>query len=233
MVTQTDSTTEPRLPLSRERVLRAAIDLADSEGLQSLSMRNLAEALGVQAMSLYNHVDNKEDILNEMVDVLIAEIQEGIDGVDLAPSADNWKASIRHRALSARAVLMNHQWAPGVIVSRSVMTAAVLRYFDATLGTLLDGGFSIDLAHHAMHALGSSVLGFTQELFETDDPGPEVAAIFMAETPAAEFSNIVALANHVQHEEESILGTGCDDLFEFALDLMLDGLDRMLQTTAG
>ena len=227
MVTQTDSRTEPRIPLTRERVLRAAIGLADEGGIESLSMRKLGQELGVEAMSLYNHVANKEDILDGMVDAVVSEI-------DLSPGGTDWKSQLRHRVLSAREVMMSHQWAPGVIETRKTISVPMLKYMDSVLGIVVDGGFSIDLAHHAMHTLGSRLLGFAQELYDDSeelDASPEIAAL-MLQQMTAEYPNISALVAQITHDEDSIIGTGCDDQVEFvfALDLILDGLERIKDT---
>ena len=225
MTTQIEPIAEPRIPLSRDRVLRAAVRLADEAGMESLSMRNLAEELGVKAMSLYNHVTNKEDLLDGIVDILVNEI-------DLSSSSDDWKIAIRERVLSAREVLVRHPWAYRVIESRATLTPTMLRYMDSIIGIMRDGGFSIDLAHHAMHALGSRLLGFVQELFDDSEElasSPDVAAI-MLQQMTAEYPNISAMMIEITHDQDSIIGQGCDDQveFEFGLDLMLDGLERLL-----
>ena len=173
MVTQATSPETPRLPLSKERVLQAALDLADRGGSDAVSMRKLGQVLGVDAMSLYHHVRNKEDILDGIVDVVVGEIEP--------PAADtDWKPAMRRRVMAARAVMLRHPWAPRVIESRATPGPATMRYMESVLAILRDGGFSLDLAHHAMHVLGSRVFGFNQELF--DDTGgsavePEVAAL--------------------------------------------------------
>lgn len=221
MSAQRTPSAEPRTPLTRERVVRAAIELADRDGIESLSLRKLGHALGVEAMSLYNHVRNKDDLLDGMVEIIIGEI-------DLRPSMADWKTALRERVLSARAVLLRHAWAPRVIQSRSRPGSAFLRYLDSVLGTLREGGFSIDLAHHAMHVMGSRVLGFTQDLFddaEESGPGPELAAVLAREL-ADKYPYVTEMALAVSHEGG--LG-GCDDdqEFAFALDLILDGLGRL------
>lgn len=144
----------PRTPLTRERVLRAAIDLADQEGLDALSMRKLAKAVGVEAMSLYNHVANKEDLLDGIVDLVVAEIY--------VPRADgDWRAELRHRATSAHEVLLRHRWATGLLGSRVNVGPAMLRYIDATLACLITAGFSYEQADRAWNALDSHIYGFT------------------------------------------------------------------------
>ena len=162
MASRTEPRAEPRTPLSKERVLRAAVDLADKGGIESLSMRKLAQELGVEAMSLYNHVRNKDDILDGVVDVVVGEIQ-------IPPETSEWKTSLRQTMLSARDALLRHPWAPRVIESRKNPSPATFQYFESVIGILRKGGFSVDLTHHALHVLGSRVLGFEQELFKDSD----------------------------------------------------------------
>jgi AcrR family transcriptional regulator len=147
-----------RAPLSRNRVLRAAVALADHAGIQALSMRNLAQELNVVPMALYKHVANKEQLLDGMVDVIVGEIDPPAGGTD-------WKSAIRQRILSARRALLRHPWASQVIESRPNPTPVVLDYLNSIIGMFRAGGLSIDLTHHVMHALGSRMWGFTQELF--------------------------------------------------------------------
>ena len=225
MAAQTDPNGEPRVPLTKERVLRAAVNLADEGGIESLSMRNLGQKLGVEAMSLYNHVTNKDDILNGIVDIVVSEI-------DAPSSRADWKAAMRQRAISAREVLLRHPWAPRLMASRTKPGPAMLRYFDSTIGLLREAGFSIEMTHHAIHAIGSRALGFTQELFDenTEDLGPDVAAIFVRQM-ADEYPYITELVGEVSHDDDTTLG-GWDDQveFEFGLDLILDGLERLRDT---
>jgi AcrR family transcriptional regulator len=221
---------EPRLPLSRARVLDAAITLADREGIGSLTMRRLAQAVGVEAMSLYHHVANKEALLDGVVEVIMGEIEASVAELAEPSGPDGWKASVRARILAARGILLRHPWVPGVIESRTGISPPTMRYYDGLLGTMRHGGFSYDLAHHAMHALGSRALGFTQELFEPDDQGsggqdvPDVLVEMADQLP-----NLMEMMSEVAHDDpESTLGW-CDDQFEFefGLDLILDGLDRL------
>jgi AcrR family transcriptional regulator len=217
----TDITAAPRAPLTKERVLRAAIDLADDGGIESLSMRRLGQSLGVEAMSLYNHARNKDDILDGIVDTIIAEI-------GLVARGPDWKATLREQVFAARTVLLRHPWAPRVIETRENPGPATMRYMESVIGVLREGGFSVDLTHHVMHVMGSRIFGFTQELY--DDTGdaaadPEVAAV-MASQMRATYPYITELMLAVSHEGG--LG-GCDDdvEFTFALDLILDGLERL------
>ncbi len=212
-----------RVPLTRERVIEAAIAFADEHGIEELSMRKLGQELGVEAMSLYYHVANKEEIVHGMVDAVAQEI--GI--VDAGP---DWKAAMRTQILTAREVMKRHQWAPGVIETRKTMSMPMMRYMDSVGGIFRSGGLSVDLMHHAMHALGSRVLGFSQELYdesEAMEASPEAEAVMMQQM-ADELPNISAIIQEIQHQEETILGSGCDDdvEFRFALDIILEGLER-------
>jgi AcrR family transcriptional regulator len=226
MATQIDGNAQPRAPLSRERVLRAAVALADEGGADALSMRKIAQELGVVPMALYKHVSNKDELLDGMVDVVVGEI-------DPPPRGTDWKTAIRQRVLAARRALLGHPWASRVIESRTSPTPAVLQYMDSMIGIFRAGGFSIDLTHHAMHAMGSRLLGFSQELFDdTADVDPGMQAVMLREL-AGSYPYITELVMAITHDEASVVGQGCDDQFEFefALDLMLDGLERLRETT--
>jgi AcrR family transcriptional regulator len=225
MATQVEVSEPPRVPLSRERVLDAAVALADKGGVDALSMRKIAQELGVVPMALYKHVSSKDELLDGMVDVVVGEIDPPASGTD-------WKTTIRQRVLSARRALLRHPWASRVIESRANPTPTVLAYMDSMIGIFRAGGFSIDLTHHAMHAMGSRLLGFSQELFDdTADVGPGMAAEMLREL-ADRYPSITELVTAITHDQTSVVGQGCDDQFEFefALDLMLDGLDRLRHT---
>ncbi len=141
---------------------------ADKSGIEELSMRKLGQELGVEAMSLYYHVSNKDEILSGMVDHVVSQIE-------IQPMGDDWKVGMRRQIMAARSVMIRHPWASAVLESRKQITPAVMRYFDTVGGLLRQGGFSVDLMHHAMHALGSRVLGFSQELFdESGEDAPEI-----------------------------------------------------------
>jgi AcrR family transcriptional regulator len=227
MATKIDLDQEERAPLTRDRILRAAVELADRGGVEALSMRNVAQELDVVPMALYRHVANKDEMLDGMVDLVVGEIDPPETGLD-------WKTAIRRRILSARRMLLRHPWAAKVIESRTEATPAVIGYFDEMIGLFLAGGFSIELTHHALHAMGSRLLGFTQELFDdTPDVDPEAEAA-MYEAMADAYPNIAQLIGIVMHDDASVVGNrGCDDQFEFefALDLMLDGLERLRDTS--
>ena len=193
-------------------------------------MRRLGQDLGVEAMSLYNHVPNKEDVLDGIVDLVL-------DEVDLAPVSDDWRSAARSRILSARRVMLRHPWASGVIASRRQPSPRMLRYMDSMGAIMRAGGFSVDLMHHAFHALGSRVLGFSQELYDDSadlEATPEIQEL-MLRRMSQEYPNITAVMEQVMHDDASVVGTGCDDQFEFefALDLILDGLDRLRARAGG
>jgi AcrR family transcriptional regulator len=220
---------EPRIPLSRARVLRAAVKIADDAGLRALTMRRLAEEVGAEAMSLYYHVANKEEVLDGIVDVIASEINEVVDRVDLPAQGDDWKKAMRQRILTAREVFLRHPWAPAVFETRTNVSLAVMRYFDGIVRIMRAGGFTNDQAHHAMHALGSRALGFTQELFDPAAGGGGDADVEAMARMADQLPNLVGMLAEVAHDDpDSTLGW-CDDQyeFEFALDLLLDGLDRL------
>ena len=218
-----------RVPLSRERVLQTAVKLADQDGIGSVTMRRLADELGAEAMSLYYHVASKDDILDGIADAVAREINQAVDQVDV-PSADaNWKTAVRRKILAARQVLLRHPWAPGLFETRATTSPAIIAYYDALVGLMRDGGFSYDLAHHALHALGSRALGFSQELF---DPGDGAAAGDATAAPAdmaSQFPHLAAMLTEVAHDDQASTLGWCDDQteFEFGLDLILNGLDNL------
>jgi AcrR family transcriptional regulator len=225
MATRIEEETQPRTPLTRDRILRTAVGLADEGGVEAASMRKIAQELAVVPMALYRHVANKDELLDGMIDLVVGEIDPPETGVD-------WKTAVRRRILSARRALLRHPWASRVMESRTEPTPMVLAYMDSMIGMFRAGGFSIDLVHHAMHAMGSRLMGFTQELFnDTADVDPEVEAD-MWRAMADRYPNIAGLVEIVMHDDASVVGGGCDDQFEFAfaLDLLLDGLERIRGT---
>jgi AcrR family transcriptional regulator len=221
VVTQAGSTrAERRTPLTRDRVLQVAVDLADRDGIEGLSMRKLGQELGVDAMALYRHVQGKDDLLDGIIEVVVAEIER--------PQPDtDWKVALREQVMAARRVMLRHPWARRVLEERGTTGLAVLGYMESVLTALRDGGFSLDLAHHSMHVLGSRIFGFSQDLFDDSGrtPPPPEAAAALAET-LARYPRISELARSVSHE--GVLGA-CDDDVEFAfgLDLILDGLEQI------
>jgi AcrR family transcriptional regulator len=219
---------EKREFLNRDRVLRAAVELADRRGIDAVSMRGLADELDVVAMALYKHVRNKEELLDGMVEQIIGEIDSPIAGA-------GWMTAVRERVLSARTVLRRHPWARSVLETRVTQTPAVLEYMNSFAGMFLAGGLSVDLTHHVMHAIGSRMWGFTQELFDTSASpsaapamSPEMQ-VQMMQLMGERYPNILAIASYSAHDMGSTVGHGCDDQFEFefALDLMLDGFERL------
>jgi AcrR family transcriptional regulator len=223
MAAQTDPGAEPRARLTRERVLRAAVALADEAGVAALSMRRLGQALGVEAMSLYNHVANKDDLLDGMVDLVFGEIGLPSRGVD-------WAMAMRRRARTAREALARHHWAIGLMESRSRPGPATLRHHDAVIGCLRAAGFSIALAAHAYSVLDSYIYGFALQQaslpFKTPEEAAAVAENFLRQFPVDEYPHLAELT--IQH----VLQPGYDyaDEFEFGLDLILDGLERVRET---
>jgi AcrR family transcriptional regulator len=211
----------PRTPLTKEAVLRAAVELADKVGVDSLTMRKLAEKLGVEAMSLYHHVANKEAILDGMIDLVFSEIE-------LPSLRANWKSAMRRRAISAREVLTRHTWAIGLLESRSNPGLATLRHHDAVIGCLRKGGFSIAMAAHAFSALDSYIYGFVmQEVklpFQTSEELEAMGRRMMAELPLADFPWFTEMM--VEHAMKP--GYAYAKEFTFGLDLILDGLERAL-----
>jgi AcrR family transcriptional regulator len=212
-----------RRPLSRDRVLRAAVRLADEGGLESVSMRKLGQVLRVEAMSLYKHVASKNDILDGIADLVVGDIE--------VPSGDvDWRPAIRRGAISAHEVLLRHPWASSLIESRRNAGPARRRYLDGVIGVLSAAGFTMPMAMRAIMALDSYTYGFVlQELawpFDTEDAS-EVASAFARGLPANEYPNLLAMAEMVATAPR---GVPVD--FEFGLDLILDGLER-LRDTAG
>ncbi|MET8154511.1 TetR/AcrR family transcriptional regulator C-terminal domain-containing protein [Actinoplanes sp. NPDC049668] len=211
------------MALSRERVLHAAVALADVIGIEALSMRKLAQELGVVPMALYKHVANRDELVDGMVDTVVARIDAPEHGTD-------WKPAVRQRVLSARRTMLRHPWVSRAIETRQAPTPAVLGYLDSVIGMFRAGGFSADLTHHVMHAMGSRVLGFTQELFTAQEgPADPAAAAAAARELAAAFPYVAEMALAAAHEDASIVGSGCDDQFEFefALEVLLDGFERL------
>jgi AcrR family transcriptional regulator len=222
MAQRTQHTTEIRSPLNRERVLRAAVGLADESGIDSLSMRKLGDVVGVEAMSLYNHVTNKSDLLDGMIDVVFGEI-------DLPTGRTGWRKAMRQRAVSARNVLARHRWAIGLMESRTSPGPATLRHHDTVLGTLRRGGFSVEMTAHAFSVLDSYIYGFAlQEAslpFDTGEQTVELAKQILARAPATDYPHLTELT--IEH----VLKPGYDygKEFEIGLDLILDGLQRWIR----
>ena len=225
MPTRPTPSPEPRVPLSRERVLGAAVLLADEDGLESLTMRSLGLRLGVEAMSLYNHVANKDDLLDGMVDLVVSEIDLPADTVD-------WTGAMRRRAISAQAVFSRHPWASALVDSRESSGPARLRYFDWVIGTLRRAGFSLEMAVRAFSLLDSYIYGFGRQQLNMsagrEGKPEEVTEAFLQALPADEYPYLREMV--VEHA----MKTGYDESadFAFGLDLILDGLQRLLDRAA-
>lgn len=217
MATQTRPSTEARVPLSRERVLRAAIGLADETGIETLSMRKLGQELGVEAMSLYNHVANKDDILTGMVDIVVGEIALPVAGT-------NWKTAIRRTATSAYKVLLGHPWAANLVLSGPGLSYARLRYMDGILGSLRKSGFSAEMTDHAYHALDSHIMGFTLWQVGISAGLANISSVedFLRELDRDAYPH---LAEHAQ-QHMKVRDPEDEGEFAFGLDLIMDGLEH-------
>jgi AcrR family transcriptional regulator len=203
--------TSPRRPLTKGRVLQAAVDVADREGLDALTMRRLGAELGVEAMSLYKHVANKEEILDGIVELVVGEIEIPSEGTE-------WKEAMRRRTVSAREVLSRHSWAIGLLEARGSRGPTARRYLDAILGNLRSAGFSIENAVHAFWVLDCYVYGHviqeTSLAFKSSEEMTDSAGF-------DEYPHLVEIAQPARRSAYSF-----DNEFEFGLDLILDALDR-------
>jgi AcrR family transcriptional regulator len=214
-----------RQPLSRERVLAAGVTVADAEGLRAVTMRRVAEHLGCEAMTLYYYVDDKAGLLAGLTESIVDEVSAATLDPQITVDVVGWVEVVRRRCLAAREVMLRHPWAPSLVATRSQVPPNVAPIFEALVGTMTDGGCSYELAHRAIHALGSMLFGFTQELFEpaADDDGSsqeEFAAMAVA------LPHLARLAEVAVHEARGSLSV-CDTQseFEFTLGLILDGLE--------
>jgi AcrR family transcriptional regulator len=218
MATPTIPGTEPRSRLSRERVLSAAIAHADADGLEALSMRKLADELGVAPMALYRHVANRDDLVDGMVDVVFSEI-------DLPSDGESWRTAMRKRAVSVRDALLRHRWAIGLMESRRNPGPANLRHHDAVIASLRAAGFDMERVAHAYSVLDAYVYGFalTKMNLPFDDTSDiaETAQTMLEPFPVNEYPNLVAfIAEHAMKP-----GYDFADEFEYGLDLILDSLE--------
>lgn len=209
---------DSQLPLSRDRVLQAALQLADEGGIESLSMRKLAQTLGVKAMSLYNHVAHKNDIIEGIVDRVMGEIA--------LPTTDtDWKSAMRLRALSAHRVLLQHPWAAIAIMSGVNVGPAALRYVDATLGCLREAGFSWEMADQVWNAMDSHIYGFTLQALNFPFEEEEYAVVakeFVGMIPPEQYPYLNGLTQEVIAKRYSGIHA-----FEFGLNILLDGFDPL------
>jgi AcrR family transcriptional regulator len=213
----------PRRALNRERVLRAAIRLADKDGIDALSMRRLARELGVEAMSLYNHIANKDELLTGMADLVAKEVE--------LPSSEeaDWKIAIRRSSISTRDVLLRHRWASGLWMSQKGGGPARLRHEDWILRTLREAGLRRELVYHALHILDAYVLGFTRMQLNMSALGDDLSALaegFLRQLREDEYPDF---ADHVRQHLDPPEGE--EGGFELGLDLILDGLERTRDAT--
>ena len=212
------SSSAPRQPLDRERVLEAAATLADEVGLEATSMRRVADALGVTAMALYKHIANREELIDGMLDKLVASFEAPADGV-------TWQQALRAAISSARATMSAHPWAQAAIETRATASPTVLAYMDSLMAIMFDGGLSADLVHHAMHALSARMWGITRDVLPTPavPEDPDLRARAMSEFAVA-YPAIVRMATTAPGA-----GVACDGdaEFAFALDILIDGFTRL------
>ncbi len=218
MAKHTETKNAPRVPLSRQRALLAAIAIADTEGIDALTMRRLAQDLSVEAMSLYHHVANKHDILDGMVDMVFGEIELPSDGTD-------WKMAMRQRATSLRAALTRHPWAISIMESRTSPGPATLRHHDTVIGCCRTAGFSIEMTAHAFSLIDSYIYGFVLQQvnlpFDETDDLAELVESMMPELASDSYPHLTELTT------EYILRPGYNygNEFDYGLGLILDGLE--------
>ena len=219
-MTRTTKRAERRAPLSRERVLDAAIKLADRGGLESLTMRRLGQELGVEGMALYYHFANKDEVIDGIVDLVFAE-------VDLPATGMDWKVAMRRRAMSLYDVLLRHRWAIGMMESRTNPGPANLRHHDAVIGNLRAAGFDSPMVAHGYSLLDGYIYGFALTKmsipFETPEEVAAVAESMLQPVQVNEYPHLSAFVS------EHIMLPGYDfaDEFEYGLDLILDGIERV------
>lgn len=219
-----------REPLSRDRLLAAAVEIADAEGVGAVTMRRVSAAVGVEAMSLYHHLPGKEALLDGLIDTVVGEALAEILTVEEAGSDLDWQATLRRRFLAARTVMLRHPWAPTLIGTRTSIPPNAFAIYEAILATMVGAGFSYHLAHKALHSFGSMPLGFVQELFNPADGADEEMAEAELAQMAETLPHITAMmASEIHDNDDPTLGW-CDSQaeFEFTLDLLLDGFARQL-----
>jgi AcrR family transcriptional regulator len=218
--TQATTQSRTRIPLTRDRVLEAAMKLADAGGIEGLSMRKLGQALGVEAMALYYHFANKERVLDGIVDLVFGEIDLPVAGAD-------WKAAMRRRAISVRDALLRHRWAIGLMESRTNPGPANLRHHDAVIGCLRAADFDMAAAATAYSLLDAYIYGFALTKmnlpFDTTTDIAEMAETMLEPFPVGEYPNLAAfITDHAMKP-----GYDFGDEFEIGLDVILDGLERL------
>jgi AcrR family transcriptional regulator len=209
----------PREPLSRERILRAALAFVDEHGLEALTMRRIAQELGVEAMSLYNHVANKDEILDGLIETVATEIE-------LPPPGADWKEALRHILVSAQQTLLRHRWAQSLWMARGMPGPARLSYAESILRTLREAGFSKELTYHAFHMIEALVLGVTTQHMSVPENQHEfrdVAQRFIDRLPKDDVPYLI------EHAHQHFAGDAPTGGFAWAVDLIIEGLERELQ----
>ena len=211
-----------RVPLNRDRVLKAALGVADRQGIDALTMRRLGEALGVEAMSVYNHVTDKEDVLDGLVDIVFSEIEVPCDDGD-------WKMAMRRRGISALAALARHRWAVGLLESRMRAGPANLHHHDSVLRCLREAGFSLPLAAHAYSLMDSYIYGFALQQaslpFDTGEQAAAMAEGLMRQFAGGQYPYMTEIAMELVMKP----GYSYTAEFEFGLDVILDALEQWRQ----
>ena len=212
--------TTRRKPLSRKRILDTALALVDEEGIDALSMRKLGQALGYEAMSLYNHVANKDDLLDGILDLVLAEMEP--------PDPAGGLPAIRASAISAHKALKRHPWAAGLLMTPTRVRSGRLQFMDALLGALRTAGFSAETTYHAYHVIDAHIIGFslwqsTHDFSLPEDMTDDLRATLERLIPRETYPHLYE--HGMQHLDD---GPHQDvSAFEFALDLLLGGLERL------
>ena len=215
----TGTNAAPRVPLSRDRILQTALELVDDRGIESLTMRKLGRALGFEAMSLYNHVTDKDDVLDGILDLVLSEIERPL-------AAGDWVEAVRRSAISVHEALRRHPWASGLMMSPAHIRPARVEYMDALLGRLREAGFSAETTYHAYHVLDAHIIGFTLWA-STHGSVPadieDIRGFLDRMIPAETYPH---LHEHgMQHLEDGPHQNVT--AFEYGLDLVLDSLERL------
>jgi AcrR family transcriptional regulator len=214
--------TKSRAPLTRDRILRAALKLADADGIEALSMRKLGQKLGFEAMSLYNHVANKDDLLDGILDLVLAETEP-------PTTSGEWDEAIRKSAVSVHDALRRHPWSCPLLMEARRMRPARLRYMDLLLGRLREAGFSADTTYHAYHVLDGHIFGFA--LWETGHTYTPEEVSSLTER----FAHVITPEDYpylLEHAKQHMDDSAHSDVsaFELGLDLIVAGLKKMRVT---
>ena len=227
------ATRSGREPLSRSRLLAAAVEIADAEGLGAVTMRRVAAAVGVEAMSMYHHLSGKDALLEGLLDSVVGDMDELIRTIEENEGPLDWQQTLRRRFLAARTVMLQHPWAPGLIGTRTTIPVSVYGIYESLLATMIESGFSYQLAHRALHTFGSMPLGFVQEMFTPGAAGGSNDTELREDDLSAMaqmLPHVTAMIASELHENDGDMLGMCDSQqeFEFSLDLILDGFARRL-----